>query len=180
MTDGTETDGTGTSSGGADAEPVETSGYIERTILHHLAGAEPEPRRPSTVGDVLPDIAAVIKRGNYANIAPNGATDGAVRKSAIRRSFTQLAEKGLVQRVTGLEESEIASANVDLGDCNDESGDPAQYSRTSDDARVTDWILTADGIAEVERLDARYNVEIDELAGRYGRPSGETTTRIDT
>lgn len=180
MTDETENSNSTESGTGPAARELATSGYIERTILHHLAGPDPEPRRPSTVGEVLPAIAAVIRRGDYANIAPNGATEGTVRKSAIRRSFTQLEEKGLVRRVTDLSEAERRSSDVDLGTCDGDSGDLSGYSRLSDDARVTDWILTADGVREVERLDARYTAELDELAGRYGRPPGETTTRIDT
>ncbi|UPW01931.1 hypothetical protein M0R88_07490 [Halorussus gelatinilyticus] len=39
--------------------------------------------------------------------------------------------------------------------------------------------LTDEGRHEVERLDARYAAEMDDLAARYGRPRGETTTRID-
>ena len=66
-----------------------------------------------------------------------------------------------------------------LGTCDGDPEELSGYSRLSDDARVTDWILTADGVREVERLDARFRAELDELAGRYGRPPGETTTRID-
>lgn len=179
MTNETETSNSGENRTGPDAADLATSGYIERTTLHHLAGQDPEPRRPSTVGEVLPAIAAVIKRGDYANIAPNGATEGTVRKSAVRRSFTQLAEKGLVQRVSELGETTLQSGDVDLGNCTGEPANPTEYSCVSDDARVTDWILTEDGLAEVRRLDACYTAELNELAGRYGRPSGETDIRID-
>lgn len=160
-------------------ESLATNGYIERTILHHLAGSNPESRTPSTVGAVLPDIAEVIKRGEYANIGPNGAVEGTVRKSAIRRAFTQLDEKGLVQRVDDLDADTLQSDTFDFGTCTGDPSDPASYSNTADDARVTNWVLTEEGLAELSRLDARYRSELDELAARYGRLRGETTTRID-
>jgi len=162
-----------------DQEP-RTRGHIERTILHHMAG-EDGTVKPTTVGQVLPDIAAVIKRGGYANVGPNGAEKGTVRKSTIRRTFTQLHEKGLVRRVGELAESELRSDEFDLGTlpADGDPTDPGAYSRTSDDARVTDWVLTGEGREEVGRLDARYAAEVDELAARYGRPRGETITRID-
>jgi hypothetical protein len=104
-----------------------------------------------------------------------------VRKSSIRRTFTQLAEKGLVRRVEELSESQLREPRFDLGtlDPGGDPGDPSAYSRTSDDARVTDWILTDAGRREVDRLDERYAQELDELAARYGRPRGETIARID-
>lgn len=171
-----------TSDGPQSSEPdaeLATSGYIERTILHHLAGQTPEPRSPSTVGAVLPDIAEVIKRGGYANIGPNGAAEGTVRKSAIRRAFTQLDEKGLVERVTELDAADLQSETFEFGPCDGDPADPSNYAKTADDARVTNWVPTEEGLAELERLDARYQSELDELAGRYGRPLGDTTNRID-
>ncbi|WP_162224376.1 hypothetical protein [Halorussus amylolyticus] len=168
----------------ADADP-KTNGYIERTILHcmadrsDVADGSDESYAPATVGDVLDAIASVIERGDYANVGPKTATTGTVRKSTIRRALTQLREKNLVQRVEDLTESERTSDRFDLGTLRGDPDDVTNYARTSDDARVTDWILTDDGRHEIDRLDARYAAELDELAARYGRPRGETTDRID-
>ncbi|KZN23868.1 hypothetical protein A4G99_13580 [Haladaptatus sp. R4] len=156
-----------------------TSGHVERTILNHMVGDDSERSTPTTVGGVLDDIAAVIRRGEYGNIGPRTAESGTVRQSTIRRTFTQLREKGLVRRVEELSESELREDRFDLGTSNGDRADPNAYSETSDDSRVTDWILTDNGRQEVERLDARYAAELDELAARYGRPRGETTDRID-
>lgn len=163
----------------SDGDELETSGYVERTILHHLAGSSVETRQPSTVGKVLDDVAAVIERGDYANLGPNGAKKGTVRKSTIRRAFTQLQDKDLVQRVDELDPEQLQSDTIDLGD---HDGDPtaaSNYDNTADDARVTDWILTDEGAREIARLDARYTRELDEIAARYGRPRGETTSRVE-
>lgn len=165
--------------GAVESEELATSGYIERTILHHLAGSDASTRTPSTVGSVVPAVAEVIRRGNYANLGPRGAEDGTVRRSTIRRAFTQLDDKGLVQRVGELEGAQLDSEKYDLGECDGDVADPNSYARTSDDARVTDWILTDEGQAEIERLDTRYEAELDDLAARYGRPRGETRTRIE-
>ncbi|WP_135825803.1 hypothetical protein [Halorussus ruber] len=161
-------------------EELRTSGHIERTILHHMAG-EGDRYAPTTVSGVLDDIAAVIERGGYANVGPKGAASATVRKSTIRRTFTQLDEKGLVRRVEELSESQLGEPRFALGE-READGDPAgptAYERVTDDARVTDWILTDEGRREVERLDARYAEELDELAARYGRKRGETTARVD-
>ncbi len=160
-------------------EQLLTSGHVERTILHHMIGDDYERYTPTTVGGVLDDIAAVIRRGGYANIGPKTAKSGTIRRSTVRRTFMQLREKGLVRRVDDLSESELREDRFDLGISDSDPADPNSYSNTSDDARVTDWILTDDGCREVERLDARYAAELDELAARYGRPRGETTERID-
>jgi len=155
-----------------------TSGHVERTILHHVAG-DGERSAPTTVSGVLDDVAAVIERGGYANLGPNETAGAAVRKSTIRRTFKRLDEKGLVRRVGELTESELRDRRFDLGTPDGDPGDPTAYPRTSDDARVTDWLLTDEGRQEVERLDAQYAEELDELAARYGRPRGETTDRVD-
>jgi len=170
----TETD---PSDGRDDGEPL-TSGHVERTILHYMAG---EPPRPATVGAVSAVVGAVIERGGYANLGPSTAADGTVRKSTIRRAFGQLREKGLVRRVEELSADDLRSGRYDLGELSPDGdpADPAAYAGTSDDARVTDWVLTEAGSREVERLDARYAAELEQLAARYGRPHGETTTRID-
>ncbi len=163
------------------AEELRTSGHVERTILHHMVGDDYESYAPTTVSAVLDDVAAVIERGGYANIGPEGAADVTVRKSTVRRTFTQLAEKGLVRRVSDLAASELRDSRFDLGALEDDEAadDPTAYARTTDDARVTDWVLTDEGRREVERLDARYEAALDDLAARYGRPRGETTARID-
>ncbi|MFC7081781.1 hypothetical protein [Halorussus caseinilyticus] len=162
-------------------DQLRTSGHIERTILHHMAGGDYDRYAPTTVSNVLDDITAVVERGDYANVGPEGAAGATVRKSAVRRTFTQLHEKGLVRRVEELAASDLRAERFDLGPlaADGDPDDPAAYARTSDDARVTDWILTDEGRREVERLDARYADELDELAARYGRPRGETTGRID-
>jgi hypothetical protein len=161
-------------------EELRTSGHIERTILHHMTG-EDDRYAPTTVSAVLDDIAAVIERGDYANVGPKGAAGATVRKSTIRRTFTQLHGKGLVQRVEELPESQLGDPRFALGE-RESDGDPADptaYERVTDDARVTDWLLTDEGRREVARLDARYAEELDELAARYGRKKGETTARVD-
>lgn len=163
----------------ASDEQVRTSGHVERTILHSLV--EDGRYVPTTVSDVLDPIASVIDRGGYDNIGPNGAADVTVRKSTVRRAFARLRDKGLVRRVSDLDPSDIRDDRVDLGQLPDDGDpdDPTAYSRTSDDARVTDWILTDEGRRELQRLDAQYAEELDELAARYGRPAGETTARVD-
>lgn len=153
---------------------LQTSGHVERTILHALAG-DGETVRPATVGSTLPAITAVIERGEYGNLGPR-AERGVAQKSTVRRAFGQLAEKGLVRRVTAADD---LPEWVDLGERTGDAGDVTDYEHVSDDGRVTDWVLTAAGRREVERLDARYAAELDELAARYGRPRGETTTRVD-
>jgi hypothetical protein len=146
-----------------------------------MAGDDRRVYLPTTVSDVLEDVASVIERGGYENLGPRNTAGATVRKSSIRRTFTQLAEKGLVQRVEELSESQLPESRFDLGtpDPDGDPDDPTAYSRTTDDARVTDWILTDDGRREIERLDDRYSEELDELAARYGRPRGETIARID-
>jgi hypothetical protein len=162
-------------------EALKTSGHVERTILQCMTGDGGTGRAPTIVSDVLDDVAAVIERGGYANVGPSSAAAGTVRKSSVRRTFTQLADKGLVSRVSELDESTMRDSRYDLGtlDPDGSPDDPTAYARTSDDARVTDWVLTDEGRREVERLDARYAAELDELAARYGRPVGKTTARID-
>jgi hypothetical protein len=161
---------------------LRTSGHVERTVLHRMAGDD-DRYAPVTVGDVLDDVTAVIERGDYGNHGPRGGgeTGALVQRSTVRRTFKQLREKGLVRRVGDLDRSELRDPRFDLGepDPDADPADPAAYPRTSDDARVTDWVLTDAGRREVERLDARYAAELDDLAARYGRPEGETTTRID-
>lgn len=159
-------------------DQLQTSGHVERAILHHMVGDDGQ-YAPTTVSQVLDDVAAVIERGGYGNIGPNETAGAAVRKSTIRRTFKQLHEKGLVRRVEDLGPSELRAERFDLGTPEGDPDQPAAYPRTSDDARVTDWILSDEGRQEVERLDARYAEELDELAARYGRPSGETAARID-
>ncbi len=159
-----------------------TRGHIERTILHCMVGETPERYVPTTVGGVLDPLTAVIERGNYGNVGPRAGDAGPlVQQSSIRRTFSQLAEKGLIQRVADLTPAQLRDPRYDLGTLADDGDptDPGDYSRTSDDARVTDWILTDAGRREVERLDAAFARELDELAARYGRPRGETTDRID-
>jgi hypothetical protein len=162
-------------------EELRTSGHVERTILNHMVGEDYERYATTTVSAVLDDIAAVIERGDYANIGPKGATGATVRKSTVRRTFKQLHEKGLVQRVGELSPSELRDQRLELGelDGDGDPDDPTAYSRTSDDGRVTDWVITDAGQREVERLDARYAAALDELAARYGRPRGETNARVD-
>lgn len=162
------------------SEPV-TSGHIERTILHRMAGNDTGGYQPTTVSDVIESVAAVLDRGDYRNLGPRNDTGGTVQKSSLRRSFNQLEEKGLIQRVTELDGQTLQTDQYDLGElCEDgDPADPADYTKTADDARVTDWILTEAGSAEVQRLDQRYAAELDELAARYGRPAGATLDRID-
>lgn len=159
-------------------ETLATSGHLERAVLHHMV-SESGGARPTTVSAVLDDVAAVIERGDYGNIGPRNTAGAAVRKSSLRRTFTQLREKGLVRRVGDLEPTALQSDRYDLGPAAGDPTDPAAYARTSDDARVTDWLLTETGRREVARLDARYAAELDALAARYGRPRGETTARVD-
>jgi len=155
-----------------------TSGHVERTVLHHMAGAAPAP---TTLGAVLDEVAAVIERGGYGNAGPRGGGGAPlVQQSTVRRTFGQLAEKGLVGRVGDLPAENLRGGPVDLGDLvGEDPTDPAAYAATADDARVTDWYLTDAGRREVDRLDARYEAELDELAARYGRPRGETTERVE-
>lgn len=167
-----------------DAQPADeprTSGHVERTIVHHLAGADADRSGPTTVGDVLEDVAAVVERGDYGNPGIRNPEATNVRQSTIRRTFGQLAEKGLVQRVADLDPERLREDRFALGelDPGGDPEDPAAYARTADDARVTDWVLTDEGRREVERLDARYEAELDALAARHGRPRGETTARVD-
>lgn len=178
MVDETESADTTESSA---AESVRTSGHVERTILHHMAGADRDRYEPTTVSGVLDDVAAVIDRGDYGNLGPNNTAGAAVRKSTVRRAFTQLQEKGLVQRVAELDPDSLRADRFALGAVAEDGdpGDPAAYERTSDDARVTDWILTDEGRREVERLDVRYAEKLDRLAAQYGRPRGETTERVE-
>jgi len=161
-------------------EALLTNGHIERTILHCIVGADPDRYEPTRVSAVLDPLAAVIERGGYGNVGMRNESP-TVRKSSVRRTFTQLAEKGLIQRVESLSATELRADRFDLGPLAD-GGDPDDrraYAKVSDDARVTDWILTDEGRAEVDRLDARYAAELDELAARYGRGRGETTTRVE-
>jgi hypothetical protein len=167
----------------ADDESAEivTSGHIERTILHRMAGSGTDGHQPTTVSDAIDSVAAVLERGDYRNLGPRNDTGGTVQKSSLRRSFNQLEEKGLIRRVTDLDEQALRSDRYDLGAVS-EGGDPtnpADYAKTTDDARVTDWILTKAGSAEVQRLDEQYAAELDDLAARYGRPPGATLDRID-
>lgn len=159
---------------------LETSGHVERTILHRLCGDGTDRFRPSTVSDVLDDVAAVIDRGDYGNVGMRNEAP-TVRKSSVRRTFTQLADKGLVTRVGELDAERLRDDRYDLGELDDDAdpADPGAYARTSDDARVTDWVLTPEGREEVRRLDAAYERELDALAARYGRQRGETTDRIE-
>lgn len=165
--------------GGGDGE-LATSGHVERTILHRLCGDDSERYRPLTVSDVLEDLAAVIERGEYGNVGMRNDAP-TVRKSSVRRTFTQLADKGLVTRVAELDPERLHDDRYDLGALDDDGdpADPSAYANTTDDARVTDWVLTPAGREEVRRLDAAYERELDALAARYGRQRGETTERIE-
>lgn len=161
-----------------DIEQPVTSGHVERTILNQMVD-EDGRYRPTAVSDVLEAVAAVIARGDYGNLGPRSPTS-VVQKSTVRRAFSQLGEKGLIQRVEDLSESDLTDQRYALGECTGgDPSDPASYSNTADDARVTDWILTDEGTTELDRLDARYAAELDDLAARFGRPRGETTRRID-
>lgn len=160
------------------AEGPRTSGYIQRTVLHHMAGSSYEPYTPSTVGGVAEAVADVIERGDYANAGPR-ADAGIARRSTIRRALNQLEERGLIRRVEDLTADELAGDRIDLGAREGDAGDVTDYERVTDDARVTDWILTDAGRDEVARLDAAYEAELDALAAKYGRRRGETTRRIE-
>jgi len=156
-----------------------TNGHIERTILHCMVGTDPDRYEPTRVSAVLDPLAAVIERGGYGNVGMRNEAP-TVRKSSVRRTFTQLAEKGLIQRVDELAPAELRADRFDLGALTgDDPDDPRAYAKVSDDARVTDWILTDEGRAEVGRLDARYAAELDKLAARYGRGRGETAARVE-
>lgn len=180
MANETETpDGSETADEPPPDDELRTSGYVERTILHHMAGDDRDRSVPTTVSDVVDVVAAVIERGGYGNVGPSGTAGAAVRKSSVRRTFTQLRDKGLVERVSALDGAELRDARYALGTPDGDPEDPASYPATTDDARVTDWVLADAGRREVARLDARYAAELDELAARYGRPRGETTTRVD-
>jgi len=135
---------------------------------------------PTRVSDVLEPLAAVIERGDYGNLGMRNDAP-TVRQSTVRRTFTQLEAKGLVVRVEELDASALASDRYDLGALSEggDPTDPVDYGGTSDDARVTDWVLTDEGRREVERLDERYQAELDALAARFGRPRGTTTDRVD-
>jgi|GEM_PF-6543200 len=154
-----------------------TSGHVKRTVLHCLARGD----GPLTVSQAMEPIAAVIERGGYGNAGPRGGNGAPLlQKSTVRRAFSQLREDGFVRRVEDLPEVVLREGGFDLGELDgDDPADPTAYAKTSDDARVTDWVLTAAGRREVDRLDAAYERELDELAARYGRPRGETTERVD-
>lgn len=170
------------SDAGEQPDDPRTSGHVERTVLHTMAGDGDEGLPPTTVGGVLEDVAAVVERGGYGNVGPRGG-DGRplVQQSTVRRTFGQLADKGLVGRVEDLSEAELRDGPVDLGELSEggDPADPADYAETADDARITDWYLTEEGRREVDRLDERYAAELDDLAARYGRPRGETTERVE-
>ena len=170
-----------TTDDGTSDDAPQTSGHVEWTVLHRMAGSGDARPEPTTVGTVSDAVGAIIERGGYANVGPNTAAAGTVRKSTIRRTLTGLHEKGFVRRVADLDLEELRDDRVDLGELPEggDPADPAAYSGTSDDARVTDWLLTEAGEREVGRLDARYESELDDLAARYGRPRGETTDRVD-
>lgn len=157
---------------------VQTSGHVERAVLGAML--DPDGRcRPTTVGEVLPAVRGVVERGDYGNVGPRSPAT-VVRRSSVRRTFGQLDQKGLVQRVEDVPVDELRADRNALGPLEgDDPTDPRSYARVSDDGRVTDWLLTTEGLQEIERLDTRYAAELDELAARYGRPPGETTTRID-
>jgi hypothetical protein len=160
------------------ADEVQTSGHVERAILGAMVDSNGR-YPPTRVSDVLPAVRAVVERGDYGNVGPRSPTT-VVRKSSVRRTFGQLEEKGLVRRVERLSVDELRADRHALGALEGEDPtDPRSYARVSDDGRVTDWLLTDDGHRELERLDARFAAELDELAARYGRPPGETTARIE-
>ena len=156
---------------------VQTSGHVERAVLGAML--DPDGRcRPTTVSDVLPSVRGVVERGDYGNVGPRSPAT-VVRKSSVRRTLGQLGQKGLVRRLEEVPVDELRADRNALGPLEgDDPTDPGSYARVSDDGRVTDWLLTAEGRRELERLDARYAAELDELAARHGRPPGETTTRI--
>lgn len=174
MQDTTESD----SQSDTTADAVQTSGHVERAVLGAMVDSE-RRHPPTRVSDVLPAVRAVIERGDYGNVGPRSPTT-VVRKSSVRRTLGQLEEKGLVRRVESLSADELRADRHALGELEgDDPTDPASYARVSDDGRVTDWILTDEGHREIERLDARFAAELDDLAARYGRPPGETTARIE-
>lgn len=59
--------GTYPSDAGEQPDDSETSGHVERIVLHHVTETAPEP---TTLGDILDDVAAVIARGGYGNAGP--------------------------------------------------------------------------------------------------------------
>lgn len=162
-----------------DAADLETSGHVERTVLHCMRDADGR-YVPTRVSDVLEPLAAVIERGEYGNLGMRNEL-ATVRHSSVRRTFGQLAEKGLIVRVEDLDPALLEADRYAFGDLEPggDPRDPGAYAATSDDGRVTDWVLTDDGAAEVGRLDAFYEAELDALAARFGRPRGETTARVD-
>lgn len=163
---------------GMGTEDVQTSGHVERAVLGQMVTPDGR-RRPTTVGDVLPAVGAVVERGGYGNVGPRSPTT-VVRKSSIRRTFGQLEEKELIRRVESLPVDQLRADRNALGPLEGEDPtEPGSYARVSNDGRVTDWLLTEEGRRELNRLDARYATELDELAARYGRPPGETTARVD-
>lgn len=174
MTDDTEAVGED-----SDGPALATSGYVERTVLNQLVDADGR-YVPTCVSDVLEPLTSVIERGGYANVGPRNE-HATVQRSSVRRTFTQLEEKGLVVRVEDLPVEALASDRYALGAlrAGGDPTDPSAYYRTSDDARVTDWVLTEEGRAELDRLDERYAAELDAVAARFGRARGETTDRVD-
>jgi len=169
---------------GADREPPDpsalaTSGHVERTVLHCMVDADGR-YVPTRVSDVLEPLAAVIERGDYGNLGPRNE-HATVQRSSVRRTFGQLAEKGLIVRVADLDAGALASDRYAFGelDAGGDPHDPGAYAATSDDGRVTDWVLTEAGAAELGRLDAVYAAELDALAARFGRPPGATTARVE-
>jgi len=183
MSEDTETERAGATDGASPSEdedapePPTTSGHVERAILHHAAGSG-APYAPTTAGEVAETVAAVIERGDYGNEGPRAPTSVA-RKSTVRRACNRLAEAGFLRRVESLSPAELDDERFDLGAPGAEPTDPAGYERVTDDARVTDWLLTPEGAREVERLDAAYERALDEVAARHGRPRGETTERVE-
>ena len=163
---------------GDDPDPPRTSGHVKRTVLYCLASRD---GGPMTVGDALEPIGGVVERGGYGNPGPRSNDATVVQRSTVRRAFNQLRDDGLVARVVDLDADALAEGPVALGAVEDggDPADPAAYAATTDDARVTDWVLTDDGRGEVDRLDRAYAAELDDLAARYGRPRGETTARVD-
>jgi hypothetical protein len=179
MVDRTESGEAQRSTGEAD---LATSGHVERTILHVMVGEGMDRFTPTTVSGVLDAVASVVDRGNYGNPGMRTNDTTAVRKSTIRRAFAQLEDKGLVQRVDDLDADSLSADRYDLGSLapDGDAADPDDYERTTDDARVTDWIPTGAGVEEVRHLDERLGEKLDDLVAQYGRPRGETTDRIDT
>lgn len=161
-----------------DGPALATSGYVERTVLNQLVDADGR-FVPTRVSDVLEPLTSVIGRGDYANVGPRNE-HATVQRSSVRRTFAQLEEKGLVVRVEDLPAEALAGDRYALGSvrAGGDPTDPSDYTDTSDDARVTDWVLTEEGRAELDRLDDRYEAELDALAARFGRARGETTDRV--